>query len=161
MGVAALWWLLLVIGAILASNPPLLQAFLVERSDFVVEGILDSRNAQVLRVTECWKNPIRQKEDLCSSHPEISRELFPKEIPLEVGMKYLIPLKEIEGKLRWLNSRMYASGNPEGEGAKPPAAPVPSTDLTRLELRRALEEMRQPLVLDGVQLPQNRSGRPE
>lgn len=148
IGVASLWWLVLLIGVMTTSNPPILDAFLVDQSDFIVEAILESSNATELKVLDCWPNPNRKKSDFCASHPAIPRDIFPQDVALQVGVKYLLPVTEAQGKLRWLSASMYEKRNVEPGKRLMPAVPVPATDLTRLELRRALEDLKNPPEID-------------
>ncbi|MCA9095561.1 MAG: hypothetical protein KDA68_18910 [Planctomycetaceae bacterium] len=152
VGVAALWWLVLLIGVITASNPPSLDAFLVEQADFVVEARLESQDAGQLKVLNCWRNPTRKREDFCDSRSEISREIFPTNVRVQGGVTYLLPVQEVEGKLRWLSTAMYDRHGEEPGKPKPAMVPIPATSLTRLELKRALEDLERPLTLDGVEL---------
>lgn len=153
IGAAALWWLILLIGVITSSNPPILDAFLVEQSDFIVEALLESQDATELKVLNCWQNPNREGSDFCSSRTTISRAIFPEDVVVQKGVKYLLPIKEMQGEFRWLSVAMYGKRGIEPGKRIMPAIPIPATDLTRLELHRAIEDLKRTPQVDREETP--------
>ena len=145
LGVAAFWWLLLVIGVVSLANPPRFEAFLIEQADFVAEAQLESAMAQELSVTGCWNNPTHSAKDWCAAYPKIPREVFPAGTEIQPGVKYLLPLKEVQGKPRWLHIGMYERPGETPAQARVRIAPVAATDVTRVELERALSDLKRPL----------------
>lgn len=149
IGIASLWWLILIVGVLTTANPPTFEAFLVEQSDFIVEAKLDSPQSENLVVSECWNNPIRQANEWCAAHPQISRKVFPAGTPLQSGVNYLLPLKEVKGNLRWLSAEMYTKHGSDPQPPRRQPTPILATDLTRRELRNALQDIQKPLKLDA------------
>ena len=154
LGVAAFWWLLLVIGVVSSANPPRFEAFLIEQADFVAEAQLESAMASELSVTGCWNNPTHPAKDWCAAYPKIPREAFPSETEIHAGVKYLVPLKEVQGKPRWLHIGMYERPGETPAPARVRITPVLATDVTRVELERTLNDLKRPLPEGRARLEQ-------
>lgn len=156
IGLAALWWLVLLVGVLQTANPPMLPAYLVSGAEIVVQAKSgNGGESDGLEVEQCWSHPTKDVSGLCEEMKTVPRNLFPAETKILKGTSYLIPLRKTKEGWQWLKPIPEEEFDPQEVAKKSagrqPAAPqlVPLTSMTMMELQRALEDLKKPVPVEG------------